>query len=446
MGLLSNPTPKIVTCIILQRTSTNTNLKVAELENIRTNHLRFVKSLFQHYCQHLRLNHNYISTESAFNFYVNKRIAYLLETPVNIESAREVFYSKLIQNTNLPTNYNFASIITEINKEIEHHIQQRYPITYVSKGKGKLQTPAELSEKEEQEEEKEESEDQEFTYQNPILENPEFETPNNQTSRNPNQKNPKIETLNIRTPLNQDNQNSEQNLQPLQQPIHQPQQPLQPPIQQQQLNLDPMVYTPIAKIDNFTSEENNAQVWLNDIEKTIAVNGWNDARAIQAIPYFLKNTADLWYQSLVAKPQIFNDFKTKFVRYFSNNNSINCLTNTFTTIKQEDTEAVTTYLECFYRNLHQIQAIQADYFMAPQILNQFIRGLCSIDLPTAVIQARDFEAAELEANHTQAVNLVMNGSFDLDSKLKQISDSINQKIERYLADNQTIYQPPTMIQ
>ncbi|KAG9304407.1 hypothetical protein G9A89_019969 [Geosiphon pyriformis] len=30
----------------------------------------------------------------------------------------------------------------EINKEIEHYTQQRYPITYVSKGKGKLQTPA----------------------------------------------------------------------------------------------------------------------------------------------------------------------------------------------------------------------------------------------------------------------------------------------------------------
>ncbi|KAG9300352.1 hypothetical protein G9A89_009976 [Geosiphon pyriformis] len=29
-----------------------------------------------------------------------------------------------------------------INKEIEHHTQQRYPITYASKDKGKLQTPA----------------------------------------------------------------------------------------------------------------------------------------------------------------------------------------------------------------------------------------------------------------------------------------------------------------
>ncbi|KAG9299351.1 hypothetical protein G9A89_013999 [Geosiphon pyriformis] len=66
----------------------------------------------------------------------------VMGTPVNTESARETFYRELIQNTNLPTNHNFASIITEINKEIEHHTQQRYPITYVSKSKGKLQTPA----------------------------------------------------------------------------------------------------------------------------------------------------------------------------------------------------------------------------------------------------------------------------------------------------------------
>ncbi|KAG9298929.1 hypothetical protein G9A89_015951 [Geosiphon pyriformis] len=114
--------------IILQRTSTdNTKPKVAESEIIGANHLGFAKSLFQHY---------------SFNFYVNKKISSLLETPVNTESARETFYKELIQNTNLPTNHNFASIITKINKEIEHHTQQRYPITYTSKGKGKLQTPA----------------------------------------------------------------------------------------------------------------------------------------------------------------------------------------------------------------------------------------------------------------------------------------------------------------
>ncbi|KAG9284519.1 hypothetical protein G9A89_014123 [Geosiphon pyriformis] len=42
-----------------------------------------------------------------------------------------------------------------------------------------------------------------------------------------------------------------------------------------------------------------------------------------------------------------------------------------------------------------------------------------IDLQAAVTNARDFEAAELEANHAQAVNLVMNGLSELDFKLKQ---------------------------
>ncbi|KAG9287866.1 hypothetical protein G9A89_017461 [Geosiphon pyriformis] len=141
--------------------------------------------------------------------------------------------------------------------------------------------------------------------------------------------------------------------------------------------------------------------------KAITANNWDDARAILAI-----------------KPQNFNEFKTKFLRYFSNNNSINKLANTFTTIKQGETKAVTTYLGQFHRNLRQIQAIQADYFT------------------DAVTNAQDFEAAELEANHVQAINLIMNRSFELDSKLKQFSDSINQKLEGYLTDNHTIYQLP----
>ncbi|KAG9296328.1 hypothetical protein G9A89_014920 [Geosiphon pyriformis] len=56
------------------------------------------------------------------------------------------------------------------------------------------------------------------------------------------------------------------------------------------------------------------------------------------------------------------------------------------------------------------------------------------------MNARDFELAELEASHAQAVNLVMNGSSELNSKLKQFSNSINQKLEGYLADNSAIYQ------
>ncbi|KAG9307620.1 hypothetical protein G9A89_023185 [Geosiphon pyriformis] len=190
-----------------------------------------------------------------------------------------------------------------------------------------------------------------------------------------------------------------------------------------------MAYVPIAKLNKFNGKKDNAQVWLNNVAKVIT------------------------YQSLTVKPQNFNEFKTEFLQYFSNNNSINKLANTFTTIRQGDTEAVTTYLGHFHRNLCQIQAIQANYFIAPQILNQFIRELCSsilqrvhpmhpVNLLITVTYARDFEAAELEANHAQAVNLAMNELSELDSKLKQFSDSINQKLEGYLADNCTIYQPP----
>ncbi|KAG9301146.1 hypothetical protein G9A89_012529 [Geosiphon pyriformis] len=517
--------------------------KVAESENIRANHLGFTKFLFQHYCQYLGLTHNHILAELAFNFYVNEKIAYLLRTSMNIESARETFYNKLIQNTSLPINHNFASIITEINKEIEHHIQQRYPITYTSKGKGKLQTPAKTrikssnnpsyyytpgsainisltdasasnvtstfgcfpfqskqrkkdllgpygeyfkgfksqslmpsgfqspppqpnfgimslwkiteSERGQEVEEEKKSKDHKFTYQNPILENPESKTPNFQTQ--PNLDNQKNNTPNIQTPPNQNNPNFKvinQYLpsvividQPPVEPIGQPIQPQNqqnqqllpvPPQQQQQLpppQQQQMAYAPITKLDKFNSEEDDVQVWLNDIAKAITANNWDDAKAMQAIPYFLQNTTDAWYQSLAVKSQNFNGFKTEFLQYFSNNNSINKLANTFTMIRQGDTEAVTTYLECFYKNLRQIQAIQANYFTAPQILNQFIRGL-------HITYVRDFEAAKLEANHAQAVNLAINRSSELDSKLKQFSDSINQKLEGYLADNYMIYQPP----
>ncbi|KAG9305935.1 hypothetical protein G9A89_016588 [Geosiphon pyriformis] len=230
----------------------------------------------------------------------------------------------------------------------------------------------------ESEEKKEkEAKDQEFTYQNLILENPEIETPNFQTPQNPNNTN--SETIN------------QQNLPP--QPLQPPQQPQQlsqqPQQQLQQPNLDPMACALIAKLKKFTGKKDDTQIWLNNIEKTITANGWNNTRALQVIPYFLQNIA---------------------------NSCINQLTNTFTTIKQGENEAVTTYLGCFYKNLCQIQAIQADYFTAPQILNQFIRDLRSsilqhicpmhpVDLQAAVTNARNFETTKLEANYAQTVNL-----------------------------------------
>ncbi|KAG9288353.1 hypothetical protein G9A89_021384 [Geosiphon pyriformis] len=66
-----------------------------------------------------------------------------------------------------------------------------------------------------------------------------------------------------------------------------------------------ITYAPIAKLEKFTGNEDKAQTWINDIAKAIVANNWDDARAFQVIPYFLQDTADAWYQSLVAPPQTF---------------------------------------------------------------------------------------------------------------------------------------------
>ncbi|KAG9298660.1 hypothetical protein G9A89_012728 [Geosiphon pyriformis] len=303
-----------------------------------------------------------------------------------------------------PTNSSYY-YIPGINKEELLGLYGKYFEEF------KLQSPI-ISDPWEVTKSEEEKEDQEFTYQNLIPENPEVETPNIQTSQNPNLEHSEIRTPNIQTLPNQNNQNSDL-------------------INQQHILSEIIINQSVELIGQPLQQS----AWINDIAKAITINNWDDARALQVIPYFLQDTTNFWYQNLINKLVIFNAFKTEFLRYFNNNNSINYLANTFTTMKQEETEAVTIYLRCFYRNLHQIQAIQTDYFTVPQILNQFIRSLHSsilqcvrslhpADLQAAVTNTKDFEAAELEANHAQAVNLVINRSSELDSKLKQFTTII----------------------
>ncbi|KAG9305310.1 hypothetical protein G9A89_007805 [Geosiphon pyriformis] len=291
---------------------------MAESEIIGANHLGFTKSLFQQYSQQLRLNSNHYPAESAFNFYINNKITECLGGTVNIEAARENFYTELFQYTNLPKNYNFTPIIREINQTIEswkkHKIESPTALSYhytprstinissdaftsnVTSTFGRLQfqskqlkedllrpygayfkgfksrspmpsgiqsllpqpdfettTLWELSEKKEKR-----SENQEFTYQNPISENSKFGTPNHLFPNIVINHSPiDLIVKSIQQPPQQPNS---QNQQPFQQPP-------QPP------NLDPMVYAPIAKLDNFTGKEDDAQIWLNDVEKAIAANG-----------------------------------------------------------------------------------------------------------------------------------------------------------------------------
>ncbi|KAG9296384.1 hypothetical protein G9A89_014976 [Geosiphon pyriformis] len=239
-----------------------------------------------------------------------------------------------------------------------------------------------------------------------------------------------------------------------------------------------MAYAPIAKLEKFTSEENNAQAWLNDVAKAIMANNWNNDRAFQAIPYFFQDTADLEliqntnlptnhnFVSIITKinKEIEHYTQQRYPITYTSKGKGKLQTPAVTPKRIQPPTWKKTRVESpiapsyHYMPRSTINITSANVFISTkmllakiafqmaQILNQFIRGLCNsilqyvrslhpADLQVTITNTRDFEAAKLEANHTQAINLVMNKSSELDSRLKQFSDSINQKLEAYLADN-----------
>ncbi|KAG9290717.1 hypothetical protein G9A89_011680 [Geosiphon pyriformis] len=187
-----------------------------------------------------------------------------------------------------------------------------------------------------------------------------------------------------------------------------------------------MAYQDIAKLEKFSGEEDNAYSWIADAEKAITTN---------------------------EKPTSFTEFKLAFLQYFCDPNMLIRLQNQFSIIKQKDHEAVTTYLKRFNQILRQILAIERNYYTMAQVLNQFIKRLRNgilksirpyylTSLQDTVALACNFESAEQEANHTQAVNLAINGTSDIDTKITQLSEKLTQKIEGFLARTTETYQPP----
>ncbi|KAG9288375.1 hypothetical protein G9A89_021406 [Geosiphon pyriformis] len=97
--------------------------------------------------------------------------------------------------------------------------------------------------------------------------------------------------------------------------------------------------------------------------------------------------------------------------------------------------------------------IERNYYTTAQVLNQFIKRLWSsilrsirprylTSLQDAIILARDFESAEQEVNHTQVINLAINGTSNINAKITQLSEKLTQKIEGFLAETTGTYQPP----
>ncbi|KAG9284382.1 hypothetical protein G9A89_023639 [Geosiphon pyriformis] len=234
-----------------------------------------------------------------------------------------------------------------------------------------------------------------------------------------------------------------------------PLRPISPPAE----NGNEMTTPYIARLTDFSGEEEETDVhtWLRETQKAIQANNWNDQRAIQTLSFFLKGTANSWYQSLETKPTSFAEFKNALLEYFSDPNAVIQLQNKFNTIKQNTSETVTQYLAQFNRIRRQIEAIEQGYYTDPQVLNQFIRGLKSSilgrvhpvhpnSLPEAVTLARALESAEKKANHSQMVNIVMeeNKTEILEKRVTQLGKELSKKIESYLIPNprRNTYQPP----
>ncbi|KAG9295056.1 hypothetical protein G9A89_017850 [Geosiphon pyriformis] len=192
----------------------------------------------------------------------------------------------------------------------------------------------------------------------------------------------------------------------------------------------------IARLTDFSEEEKETDVhtWLREAQKAIQANNWNDQKAIQTLPFFLKSTANSCDPNAVIQLQ-----------------------NEFNTIKQNTDETVTQYLARFNRIHRQIEVIEQGYYTDPQVLNQFIRGLKSSILgrvrsahpnflPEAVTLTRALESAKKEANYSQMVNMVMeeNKTETLEKRVTRLGKELSKKIESYLISDlrKNTYQPP----
>ncbi|KAG9297392.1 hypothetical protein G9A89_009476 [Geosiphon pyriformis] len=159
-------------------------------------------------------------------------------------------------------------------------------------------------------------------------------------------------------------------------------------------NKEEMTTAYIAKISEFTGENNNtsSQEWLDKVQKAGDTNGWNAARMLKAILYFLQGTAEEWFENLKELFENCQAFKDAFLQQFNDNNTSITLHNCFYNIKQETSET---------------------------ILNQFIAGLKD------KLIKKNYAMAIEEANHTKLVNLTIRETTTLQTNNNSNNKDIN---------------------
>ncbi|KAG9288710.1 hypothetical protein G9A89_004329 [Geosiphon pyriformis] len=219
-------------------------------------------------------------------------------------------------------------------------------------------------------------------------------------------------------------------------------------------NEEDEITTYITKIPDFNGEdiETSPQEWLNQVTKAGDANGWNATRMLRTIPYFLKGTAEKWFETLAAPFNDWNAFKAAFLEQFTDNNTSITLCNCFRNIKQEPSESVITYIGKFNKLLRWICQLETnDYYSDAQILDQFIAGLkdklikkvhphAPEDLNSVIQHAKRYKMAMKETNHTKLVNLAIG---ETSSAAEKKIDQLTKKVENYFINQQQQrYQPP----
>ncbi|KAG9286240.1 hypothetical protein G9A89_014226 [Geosiphon pyriformis] len=207
-------------------------------------------------------------------------------------------------------------------------------------------------------------------------------------------------------------------------------------------NEEDKMTTYIAKISKFNGEniETSPQEWLDQVTKAGDANGWNAARMLKTIPYFLKRTTGEWFENLAAPFNDWNAFKAAFLEQFTNNNTSITLHNCFRNIKQEPSKSVMTYIGKFNKLLRRICQLETNnYYSDAQILDQFITE----DLNSAIQYAKKYEMAMEKVNRTKLVNLAIE---ETSSAAEEKIDQLTKKVKNYFTNQQQQqpqkYQPP----
>ncbi|KAG9303501.1 hypothetical protein G9A89_018397 [Geosiphon pyriformis] len=427
-----------------------TTLKVVTQTDLRT--LEYYQSIYTHCKQRFNIPDGIETFKKTLYQYIENHINNYLFGDYNISEVRHNLYKSLIHHSCLNTqNFNSQTLKTyfqELNFNIIQYCEENYPIE--QKFSLSFKSETETSNKDKQKA----KQHSKTTPNTPILTKTtakHLQTPEQRTS--------------FKLPLS---------ITPFPASLVQPQTPSLPliwfsriedfqspksPIQQQEPiststnlidyltenrseetkseqetkdseNKEKMVSTYIAKISEFTGENNET------ISKARDANGWNAARILKAISYFLYGMTGEWFENLEAPPEHWEAFKTAFLEQFTNNNTSITLRNWFQNIKQEPNESVMTYLGKFNKLLRRICQLKTnEYYSNAQILDQFIAGLkdklikkvCSHapeDLATAIQQAKNYEMAMKKANHTKLVNLAIK---ETSSAAEKKIDQLNKK-------------------